>query len=293
VAEGGARTGLLAGLMAQISATWAAAAAALGLSAPMLGVVVAVAAVVAIFAALYKSGWTFGTAIDAVKDNLQRFWLTLVDAVNGLLSIIPNALGGISEEEAKKRKAANDSLRADLDQKEEARDKARAETANDRNDKKERTAKEAEIDKKLMGIKDKHVKKLGDTNEKEAAAKEAALPKTDFGGSSLDILKSEVAIANGPAPSVAKAETAKKEMEAKSDKGKADANTAGAMTALQQTQESTKKATPAAQESAESLLASLNNKLDQLISVNKNMKDVQDRQLSVQQGLSGDLFASV
>ena len=292
VAEGGARTGLLAGLMAQISATWASAAAMLGLSAPMLGVVVAVAAVVAIFAALYKSGWTFGTAIDAVKDNLQRFWLTLVDAVNGLLSIIPNALGGISEEEAARRKASNDSVRAELDDKEKARDAERAVTADGRNDKKERTAKEAEIDKKLMGIKDKHVKKLGDTNDKEAAAKEAALPKTDFGGNSLDILKSEVAIANGPTVSpIAKAETTKKEIESKSEQAKADKAQATVKEDKSKAGSDTKAAP--AQESAESLLASLNTKLDQLIAVNRNIKEVNDRQLSVQQGLSGDLFASV
>jgi hypothetical protein len=292
VSETGARVGLLAGLWAQISATWAAAAAALGLSAPMLGVVVAVAAVVAIFAALYKSGWSFGTAIDAVGDNLKRFWLTLVDAVNGLLSIIPNALGGISEEEAARRKASNDIVRAELDDKEKARDAERAVTAEGRNDKKERTAKEAEIDKKLTGLKDKHVKKLGDTNDKEVAAKEAALPKTDFGSSnSLDILKSEVAISEGPKSSpVAKAETAKKEMEAKADKDKSDKDAA---TKKEESKKEEGKRPAPAQETPETLLASLNTKLDQLIAVNKNMKEVQDRQLTVQQGLSGDLFASV
>lgn len=290
VAEGGARTGLLAGLAAQISATWAAAAAALGLSAPMLGVVVAIAAIVAIFAALYKSGWNFDTALQAVGDNIKRFGLGVLDIYLMVAEKIASLFGG-----GEAITAAREQVKAEqaiLDDREKARDAERAQVAEGRNDKKERTAKEAEIDKKLTGLKDKHNKKLGEANEKEAAAKEAALPKTDFGSSnSLDILKSEVAISEGPKASpVAKAETVKKEMEAKADKDKSDKDAA---TKKEESKKEEGKKPAPAQETAETLLASLNTKLDQLIAVNKNMKEVQDRQLTVQQGLSGDLFASV
>jgi hypothetical protein len=52
-----------------------------------------------------------------------------------------------------------------------------------------------------------------------------------------------------------------------------------------------KKAAPGAgQETPESLLASLNTKMDQLIQVSKRTADLNDRQLSVQKGLTSDLY---
>ena len=49
----------------------------------------------------------------------------------------------------------------------------------------------------------------------------------------------------------------------------------------------------ARQETPESLLASLNTKLDQLIAINRALKDTNERQLSVQRNMaqSGDLYA--
>ena len=51
-----------------------------------------------------------------------------------------------------------------------------------------------------------------------------------------------------------------------------------------------KEKTTAPQESAESLLASLNNKMDALISLNRQTVEVNQRQLSVQSNLSSDMF---
>jgi len=50
----------------------------------------------------------------------------------------------------------------------------------------------------------------------------------------------------------------------------------------------------ARQETPESLLASLNTKLDQLIAINRSLKDTNERQLSVQKNIaqSGDLYAA-
>ncbi len=47
-----------------------------------------------------------------------------------------------------------------------------------------------------------------------------------------------------------------------------------------------------AQESSESLLASLNNKMDQLIKINRNLSDVNEKQLRVQKSLSSDGYAA-
>jgi hypothetical protein len=53
-----------------------------------------------------------------------------------------------------------------------------------------------------------------------------------------------------------------------------------------------KKTAPGAgQETPESLLAQLNTKMDQLIQVSKRTADLNDRQLSVQKGLSSDLYS--
>jgi hypothetical protein len=52
-----------------------------------------------------------------------------------------------------------------------------------------------------------------------------------------------------------------------------------------------KKTAPGAgQETPESLLAQLNTKMDQLIQVSKRTADLNDRQLSVQKGLTSDLY---
>ena len=50
----------------------------------------------------------------------------------------------------------------------------------------------------------------------------------------------------------------------------------------------------ARQETPESLLASLNTKMDQLIAINRSLKDTNERQLSVQKNIaqSGDLYVA-
>jgi hypothetical protein len=252
---------LLAAIVAQSALTLAMAL----LTSPIFLLIAGVVTLVAIFKSLYDSGYTFSSALDMIVDNILN-----------LINKITFGSTGISDDELKSR---ND--KRDLE-----KEKIAAERDVDSN-KTARAEKAAEIDKKLITLKDKHVKKLGVENDKT----EAAQSKTNFNTSnSLDLLKSEVAIAGGPkSGGMATAETGKRDIETKKEaevKAKADEEemkkSGGAATATAPTQES-----------AESLLASLNTKLEQLIKVNMNMKDVQDRQLTVQQGLSGDLFASV
>jgi predicted nucleic acid-binding Zn-ribbon protein len=60
------------------------------------------------------------------------------------------------------------------------------------------------------------------------------------------------------------------------------------------TEEERKGSKPApAQESAESLLSSLNTKLEQLIAVNKGQFELETRQLSAVQAMSNDLLKSI
>jgi colicin import membrane protein len=147
---------------------------------------------------------------------------------------------------------------------------------------------------------------MGGLQEKEADAKkaavEAAAPK-DY-NDTLALLKGEAkAQKSGLVPADVKnpanpevgstaralasdAEKAKAEAEAKA-KAEADSKK------LQSGEGVTpgrRAPAPAAQESAETLLASLNSKLDQLIRVNRENKEVAEAQLSVQKGLTGNLL---
>ena len=278
------------------------AMAALTAAAPFLAIGAAVAAIVGLFIYLYKTGWDFGTAIDAMKDGFARFQLKLSDLINGLLVMIPNALGGISEEEAKKRAEVNEATRKDLDDRAEARDKQREANAKERDSeekKQKREEESAKVDAKLHNLKNKHAGKLEDANKKEEDAKNKAAASKDVNTNDpIALLKAEAAqqqsglIKDAPKTEVAKVETARKEVEAKGEKAAADAK------AVEDTKKESGGSTapgkpaPTTQESAESLLASLNTKLDQLIKVNKTAVDVQERQLTATQGLSSDVFAS-
>jgi predicted chitinase len=125
------------GLTALASAVWATVAPILAAAAPFIAVAAAVAGVVYLFKKLYDSGWTFGTIIDALKDNFQRLWMTLQDWMDSLLEKIPNAIGGISKAEADRRRALRDDQRKELDAKEKDRDDKRKQTALERGIKEE------------------------------------------------------------------------------------------------------------------------------------------------------------
>jgi hypothetical protein len=279
---------LIAGMAAQIAATWALVAPVLAAAAPFIAIAAIVAGLVFIFKKLYDNGWSFGTAIDAVKDNLNRFWLTLVDAVNGLLSIIPNALGGISKEEAERRKATNDALRKELDERESARDAERDKTAEGRDKQKKRDEASSKIDQKIIGLKKGSAEGLADANRKE---KEALEERTNLNtADSIALLGQE--LKSQKSAILPPAEAAKKEIEQKGMAKQADEATTKeeAKKKAQADQEAKSDASPVkTQESAESLLASLNTKIDQLIAVGKFQIAINERQLSASQAMSGDL----
>jgi hypothetical protein len=293
--------GILLGTAVFVAGLVAAAAA---LAITFWPITLAVVALVAGFKALYNSGWTFGNAIDAVKDNLQRLWLTLTDWMNGLLEMLPNALGGISKEEATKRREITDATRKELDDNEKARDAERKGIAKKREDEKkesENTKKSTEVDKKVVTQKEQHAKALGTANAKEVAAKEeAAAPKVDYNANGADLLK-QYATASGsglikdqkPAATTG-AETVKKTIEADGEKKTADAKAAVEKKAADEkkqaedAKEGEKK--PATQESAETLLAELNTKMAQLIKFSAQTTTNTYETFNAAKGLQGNLF---
>jgi hypothetical protein len=136
----------------------------------------------------------------------------------------------------------------------------------------------------------------------------------NYGGGPEALLKQFVNQENTPMvkeaqQKVAQAEAARKEIEAKAQaesKAKEDAIKKAEMAAKEKAaaeatakEEAAKKTkggaagSPAGQESAETLLAQLNSNMAQLIKINKEQKDIGERQLGVQRSLTGDLFASV
>jgi len=179
ISESGARTGLLTGLAAQIKATWGAAAAALGISAPMLALVVGVTAVVALFVGLYRSGWTFSSALEAIGDNLKRFGLNIME----LIDDIKSKFSFMGDAERDQRKLERDKVRAELDAREAARDTKREDVKRDRgidDDRKKR-------DKSYFDTRDER-QNAADAKA-EAAATANAPGGKDYNANAIDTLK--------------------------------------------------------------------------------------------------------
>ena len=136
---------------------------------------------------------------------------------------------------------------------------------------------------------------------KTTAAKKAALEKIETAEKKLADLdklsKGEAVPKDKSRESLPKAEAAKKELEARGEEKAAAEKKAAEEKAKaeEKAREDSKKdgrgAAPA-QESAETLLASLNTKMTELIKINKGTQAVSEQQLSVQKGMTSDLFAA-
>jgi hypothetical protein len=136
---------------------------------------------------------------------------------------------------------------------------------------------------------------------KTTAEKKAALEKIEAAEKKLadldKLAKGEAVPKDKSRESLPKAEAAKKELEQKGEEKTAAEKKAAEEKAKaeEKTREENKKegkgAAPA-QESAESLLASLNTKMTELIKINKGTQAVSEQQLSVQKGMTSDLFAA-
>jgi hypothetical protein len=265
---------------------------ALGLAAlaSPLGIFAVVAAgLVYLFKKLYDNGWSFGTAIEAIKDNLRRFELFFVD---GMLSMLEKIAGWFGKGDAiKAARARIADERKELDDKEAARDGKRKAIADDRAAEKEKNANARESNK--LGKKE--------IADKKAIADEKNKLDTNAGPEAL--LKQFATKEGSPLipkdkePATAKAETTKKELEQKGEEKTAALKKAAEEQAKaeEKSKEDSKKqppSKPATQESAETLLAQLNTKMTELIKINKGTQAVSEQQLSVQKGMTSDLFAA-
>jgi hypothetical protein len=265
---------------------------ALGLAAlaSPLGIFAVVAAgLVFIFKKLYDSGWSFGTAIEAIKDNLRRFELFFVDGMLAMLEKIAGWFGKGDTIKAARAKIAEE--KQELDDREKARDGKRKATADERQAEKDKNANARErnkLDKKELADKKAiadEKNKLDYNSSTENLAKQFAIKE----GSSL--------VPKNKEPATAKAEATKKEIEQKGEEKTAAEKKAAEEQAKAEEKSKTEnkkegKGAAPAQESAESLLASLNTKMTELIKINKGTQAVSEQQLSVQKGMTSDLFAA-
>lgn len=270
----------------------ALAGAALAASLPILAFVAPIVAIIALFKYLYDKGWTFGSVFEAIGDNLKRLWISFKEGVFWLLDKITfgDANKAVKQEQAK----LEDEKKA-LDEREKARDASREQTAKER---------QAEKDKNALARENKKVDAKALDDKKKAAAASADLDKklnTDQSTEGIlkDFAKREGSplVPKDKQEATKKAESTKKELEAKGEaKTAAEEKAAAARaTAEEKAKEESKKDSkpkPTTQESAETLLASLNTKMDQLIKINKGTHEVNEQQLSVQKGLTSDLFAA-
>lgn len=205
-----------------------------------------------------------------------------------------------AEEDAKKAKE-REKRDAGLAKKSDERDKklhdekaarAKASEAGDTEVKKDYSDPEALLKQELTQQRGKEIEKI--TKEKEKASKTADPAKEK----EQPVAKAEAAKPKEKAQSATTAEAPRKEMEKKADEDTKQKQAEAEQKKIKEEAEKKsvdkeKQKEPATQESAETLLASLNSKMEQLIKINKLSVDVNERQLTVQQGMSGDLYAGV
>jgi hypothetical protein len=119
---------------------------------------------------------------------------------------------------------------------------------------------------------------------------------------SMALVKEAYELANPKTPQSSNLDAARKSLETKSAENlkpetgtKASSTTSGNTTEQGSNNQGTGRTTnpPTTQDSAETLLAQLNSKMDQLIKINKDVHSVNERQLTAQQSMTGDLYVSV
>jgi hypothetical protein len=231
---------------------------------------------------------------------------TFGSMIDGVLAVIPNAIGGISAEEKKKRDEDRAERAKTRDEETKARDAevARLHESSKKevaaNDKKAEHHKQAlKQDVANFNKKESHLSKMGGLQKKEEDLKEESIVKNyddplalltahatqQKSGLIQTPAGTPVANAEGGRRAVEQAAEAKVQAE-KAAAEKASGKGGGTIPG------STAPAGPA-QESPSVLLASLNTKMDQLIKISKDHHDIGAVQVRTLGQLSGDLYAGV
>lgn len=275
----------------------------LAAAAPFLPLVAAVGAIAAGFFFLYKKLEEMGYGFNMLGDGLKMLKIKFKEFMGGISDLIAKIPGmGRSDEEEKAREEEKKALEEEkqeilsrIEEKKQANLQAQtveAKQAKAEERKTQRLQLQAKIDEKIAGSK----QKAADTEAKIAEKKNVDLSSptamlTSFAtqqNSAFVKKQSTVATGSTPATSqIAGLPSTDAEKKAAALKSTGGGASGGSST---KSGSSTAVASGAVQESPESLLSSLNTKLDQLIKINKDVFDVNQRQLSVQSNLSGNVF---
>ena len=297
-------------------------ATGLAVAASFLPITAAIVVVVALFKALRDNGWTFGSIMEMLGDKMAwlrdkfiAFGLDYVDIWLSIAEKIAKFFGGgdgitAAREQIKAEKEELEAKQKDRDARAEERDRVRA--ANIKAIEDDKKAKEVERANDRKQLANGDIKGAfnvpefkmpsgskfggggsgggGGTSNSAGAASptSSAASAVDFTNMSPEQVAAYAYKNQNGSPATGGNEASRREME---NKAKAEAEIKEkAAEEIKKKNESQKSGKPP--ESAETLLASLNTKMDQLIVINRGVHSLNDKQLTVQQGLGSDVFSS-
>jgi hypothetical protein len=263
-------------------AVGAGAAAMALLTSPVFLVIAGVTALWLIFKKLGGDTKIVGDMFSWMGLKMKDWWLQLKEGLFSLLNKIPGMRGDFDEDlkEIKEEREKNAEARSDLEKgivKRAAENRAKL----DEQQTKEQAARHQRVDKKILDQKES-------ANAKQQAAIDA---KRNLDDSETNLLLDEAKrqksayIKDQPSTAASNIASAKAALTPEAAKKEAAAESGGTQT--------TTTSPSTTQESPATLLASLNTKMDQLISVNRRVFEVAENQLSVQKGLTGNLYRSI
>ena len=269
------------GLFSTAVAVGAAAMALL--TSPVFLVIAGITALFVVFKKLGGDTKIISDMFSYLGLKFKDMFLALKEGIFSLLNKIPGMRGDFDEDlkEIQEERKQNAEERNELEQgivKRAAENRAKL----DEQQTKEQAARHQRVDKKILDQKES-------ANAKQQAAIDA---KRNLDDSETNLLLDEAKrqksgyIKDQPSTSAANIASAKAALtQEDAQKSPTTGETGGTQT--------TTTAPSTTQESPSTLLASLNNKMDQLISVNRRVFEVAENQLSVQKGLTGNLYKSI
>lgn len=287
-----------------IAGLLALGAAVMAPIAPFLLIAGAVVGLVLLFKKLGGDTQVISDTFKLMGLKFKDWFLTFKEALFSLINKIPGFRGDFDKdlEEIHKEQLANqqerDKVATGITER-MANNREAAKTAEEKKREEKKQAISDKIDKASHSSKLAGVKQQEDANAKDKAAKDAKVtPSVDFNANGADLLK-QVAANQGSAlikdskPSAsASADNVKKTIEQDGEKKQAAQKAAEDKKAAEEKKQEDKKDTKptTTQDSPETLLASLNTKMDQLIKVNKSVFEVAENQLSVSRGMTKNLY---
>ena len=282
------------------------------LASPVVLLAAGILAVIAALSYLYATGWDLETVVMGLFDAFGRLSIGIQRFVNEIQMALPSWMGGKTKEENRIAAAKLDQESKELDDRAALRDEDRRknraergiveETEKNAKDLKTANAKAADAAEAKVNLDDPTalLKREMESSsgfvkmrDQVESARDAQL-KTPAGSTSSEAKWAEPAKAKQtitPTAETAKQKlfTDEKEKNANISTGQvgqpttADAALSNKVTA----------ATNPVQDQTESLLTSLNSKLDQLISISQDIRDVNGDQLSAISSAGSDLYSSV